>query len=626
MVRKVLLICGIVSSVLYVAADTLAAMRYEGYSYTDQTISELSAIGAPTRPLWVLLGLAYTLLVTAFGSGVWRSASRNRPLRIVGSLLIVYGVIGLAWPLAPMHLRGTEFTLTDAAHIGFAMVTVLLMLLAIGFGAAALGKRFRLYSIATIVILVAFGTLTGMDGPRIAANQPTPWVGVWERINLGVFLLWVVVLAIALLRVRGTSDAADTRRDGKRAAVRCMPTEAAIHGFARPGFEAVQEAFADNFSQRDELGGACCIYRHGEKVVDLWGGIRNKATGEPWEEDTMVLVFSATKGLAAMTMAMAHSRGWLDYDEPVCTYWPEFAQEGKDKVTVRQLLAHQAGLFALGERVDRSVVADLDRLAIVLARQKPAWEPGSRQAYHAISLGFFEGEILRRVDPQHRSLGQFFQDEIAAPLGLDFYIRLPESIPNSRLAVLEKRSPVKALLGLPRPLMLASMNPRSAIFRALMVNPGSWVSLDDERVYARNLEVPSGGGVGTARAMARAYSVFATGGRELGLRPDTLQALTAPAIPSAHGFYDEGVKGEVQFSLGFMKTCPSWPFGHPGAFGSPGAGGALGFADPQTGTAYAYVTNRMGGVTGDPRELALRNAIPPATAETAIPSPMRAAS
>jgi CubicO group peptidase (beta-lactamase class C family) len=625
MVRKVLLICGVLSSALYVAADILVAMRYEGYRYADQTISELSAIGAPTRPLWVLLGLTYTLLVTAFGSGVWRSARRNRALRIVGGLLIVYGVIGLAWPYAPMHVRGTEFTLTDTMHIVLSMVTVLLMLLAIGFGAAAFGKRFRLYSIATIVILVAFGALTGVDAPRIAADQPTPWIGVWERINLGVFLLWVVVLATKLLRGRDSSDSG-SRREERSEASRRTPTEVTIHGFARPGFEAVRKAFADNFSRRRELGAACCLYRRGEKVVDLWGGIRNRTTGEPWNEDTMVLVFSATKGLAAMTMAIAHSRGWLEYDERVCTYWPEFAQQGKEKVTVRQLLAHQAGLFAIGERVDRRVVADLDRLAVVLARQKPAWEPGSRQAYHAISLGFFEGEILRRVDPQHRSLGQFFQDEVATPLGLDFYIRLPESIPNSRLAVLEKRNPVKALLSLPRPLMLASMNPRSAIFRALMVNPGSWVSLDEKRIYARNLEVPSGGGVGTARAIARAYSVFATGGRELGLRQETLQALSAPAIPSAHGFYDEGVKGEVQFSLGFMKTCPSWPFGHAGAFGAPGAGGSIGFADPQSGTAYAYVTNRMGGVTGDPRDLALRNAIPPPTADAGMASPMRAAS
>src|SRR5512146_399300 len=190
-----------------------------------------------------------------------------------------------------------------------------------------------------------------------------------------------------------------------------------IEGHAGPGFEVVREAFRENFLHRRELGGACCVYRHGEKVVDLWGGVRNKATGEPWEHDTMVLVYSTTKGLAAMTLALAHSRGWLDYDERVCAYWPEFAQQGKAGITVRQLLAHQAGLFALDEQADRSLVADLDRLAAALARQKPTWEPGTRQAYHAITLGYYEGELLRRVDPRHRSLGQFFRDEIAAPLG-----------------------------------------------------------------------------------------------------------------------------------------------------------------------------------------------------------------
>lgn len=387
-------------------------------------------------------------------------------------------------------------------------------------------------------------------------------------------------------------------------------SQAVVHGFARVGFEAVREAFAENFSRRHELGAACCIYDHGEKVVDLWGGIRNRATGEPWDEDTMVVVFSATKGLAAMALAVAHSRGWLNYDARVCAYWPEFSQQGKHEMTVRQLLAHQGGLFAFGEPVDRSVIADLDRLAVVLARQKPAWAPGSRQAYHAMSLGFYEGELFRRIDPRHRSLGRFFQDEIATPLGMDFYIRLPETIPDSRLAVLDKGNSFKAMARLPFRLLLSALNPRSAIFRALMVNPGAWVSLDNERVYARDLEVPSGGGVGTARAIARAYSVFATGGRELGLRQETLHALVAPAIPSAHGFYDEALKGEVEFSLGFMKNCPNWPFGHEGAFGSPGAGGSLGFADPQTGMAYAYVTNRLGGVTGDPRDLALRDAIP----------------
>src|SRR5262249_50310684 len=157
----------------------------------------------------------------------------------------------------------------------------------------------------------------------------------------------------------------------------------------------------------------------GVKVVDLWGGIRNKQTGEPWQENTMVIVHSATKGLAAMTLAIAHSRGWLDYEERGCAYWPEFAQHGKERITVRPLLAHQAGLCAIVEPVDRSVVADLDRLAVVLARQKPAWEPGARQAYHALTLGFYEGELLRRVDPGHRSLGRFFQEEIASTLGED---------------------------------------------------------------------------------------------------------------------------------------------------------------------------------------------------------------
>src|SRR5262249_5904125 len=127
---------------------------------------------------------------------------------------------------------------------------------------------------------------------------------------------------------------------------------------------AVRDAFAENFTERRELGGACCVYRNGEKVVDLWGGVRNKVTGEPWQRDTMVVVHSASKGLAAMTLAVAHSRGWLDYEERVAHYWPEFAQHGKDGITVRQLLAHQAGLFAIDEPVDRSMVADLDRLAV----------------------------------------------------------------------------------------------------------------------------------------------------------------------------------------------------------------------------------------------------------------------
>ena len=383
-----------------------------------------------------------------------------------------------------------------------------------------------------------------------------------------------------------------------------------VQGHVSRGFEAVREAFVENFARRRELGGACCAYHRGEIVVDLWGGVRNKLTGELWEQDTMVLVYSATKGLAAMTLALAHSRGWLDYEERVVKYWPEFAQQGKERITVRQLLAHQAGLFAFDEPVDRSVVADLDRLAVVLARQKPAWEPGTRQGYHAISLGFYESELLRRVDPQHRSLGQFFQDEIATPLGLDVYIRVPEEIPNARLATLAPPRSIDMLLGFPLRLALAGMNRRSNIYRALFTNPGFALALDEQRVYARNLEMPSGGAVGTARAIAHAYGAFASGGRELGLRQETLDLLAAPAIPPTRGFFDECLKVNLQYSLGFMKPSPVWRFGSERSFGSPGSGGSLGFADPTAGIGYAYVSSQMGTrLTGDPRDVALREAL-----------------
>ena len=387
-----------------------------------------------------------------------------------------------------------------------------------------------------------------------------------------------------------------------------VATSREIAGYVSPGFENVRDVFADNFAHRGELGGACCAYHHGEKVVDLWGGVRNEETGEPWETDTMVIVYSATKGLAAMALAVAHSRWWLDYEDRVASYWPEFAQCGKERITVRQLLAHQAGLYVLDEPVDRALVTDLDRLAVVLARQRPAWEPGTRQAYHAITLGFYESELLRRIDPRHRSLGQFFQDEIATPLGVDVYIRLPEDIPNSRLATISKPSWVEILHGFPLRLALDTMNPRSKIVRALR---GSQLPHDPEHIYARNLEVPSGSGVGTARAIAHAYSVFASGGHELGLRKETLELLAAPAIPPTRGFYDECMKSHgVGFSLGFMKSCPAMPFGGARSFGSPGAGGAFGFADPDAGIGYGYVTSQMGTtLTGDPRDVALRDAL-----------------
>lgn len=204
-VRRALLLCGILSSVYYAAVTAFVATRWEGYSSTSQVISELSAIGAPTRRLWVVAAFPYTPLVLAFAWGVWKSAGRSRALRVAGASLLAYGALGIvAWPFAPMHLREVVAaggaTLSDTMHIALGAVSVALMLTAIAFGAAAFGRTFRVYSLASVAVLVAFGALTFLDSPALAANRPTPWIGLWERIDIGVFLLWTAVLATALLR------------------------------------------------------------------------------------------------------------------------------------------------------------------------------------------------------------------------------------------------------------------------------------------------------------------------------------------------------------------------------------------------------------------------------------------
>jgi CubicO group peptidase (beta-lactamase class C family) len=389
-----------------------------------------------------------------------------------------------------------------------------------------------------------------------------------------------------------------------------MDADERVAGFAKPGFEAVRQVFTQNFERGAELGAACAVYHRGEKVVDLWGGFRDRKTGAPWHEDTMAVVYSSTKGMAGLAMALAQSRGLFDYDERVATYWPEFAEQGKENITIRQLLSHQAGLFALDEPVTGELVGDLDRLATVLARQKPAWEPGARQAYHAITIGFYENELLRRVDPGHRTIGQFFQEEIATPLGLDFYIRLPEEIPDGRLAPMERPSPAAMMLVLftmPFLFGLATMTPSSNVRRSLL---GSELPESEAkgRIYARNFEVPAGGGVGTARALASAYGEFASGGRKLGLRKETLEQLMAPPVPPSRGFRDECFKLESRFSLGFTKPGPKHRFGHAGSFGAPGTGGSFGFADPHNQLGFGYVPNHMVMRLIDPRGEALRKA------------------
>ncbi len=390
------------------------------------------------------------------------------------------------------------------------------------------------------------------------------------------------------------------------------PAHQRLAGTVAPGFEPVRDAFTENFTERGELGGAVCIVIDGEVVVDLWGGVRDRTTGAPWCADTMTLVHSTTKGLSAMVLALLHTRGLIDYEERVAAYWPEFAQAGKAEITVRQLLAHQAGLFAFDERVDVEVVADLDRLAGVMERQRPIWPPGERQAYHAITLGFYENELVRRIDPDHRTIGRVLREDIATPLGVgdEMYIGTPASLPDERLAVLVPPGLWTRLSSMPPALMIAAMWPRSVLHRSLVANPGTSFYVDPGHAIMREVEVPSGGAVATARAIAVAYGAFAVAGGPLGLRPETLAALSAPAMPAARGYHDECFRGPAKFSLGFMKPSELIAFGSESAFGAPGAGGSMGFADPELRLGYGYVTDQMGmELQGDHRDLALRHAL-----------------
>lgn len=386
-----------------------------------------------------------------------------------------------------------------------------------------------------------------------------------------------------------------------------------VHGSVEQGFEAVRSEFERNLAERDELGAACAAYWRGRKVVDLWGGVRDVRSGEPWEEDTVVVVYSTSKGLSAMTLALAHARGWLDYDERVAAYWPEFAAEGKGEVTVRQLLGHEAGLPVVDEPLDPRLLRDFDRLADAIARQKPLWEPGERHGYHGVSLGWYEGELVRRLDPDHRTLGRFFAEEIAAPLGLDFYFGLPTNVPKTRLARIERVPPWRALPGtrhLPTGMALSFLNPRSVTFKTF-ANPRMRGLPDVDTSAYRGVEFPAGGGIGSARAVARAYAAFATGGAELGVGARTMEELTRYPLPPRRGWHDEVLKAPTAFSLGFARPLEPFHFGSSrSAFGHPGAGGSFAFADPDREVSFAYVMNRLGWhLNDDPREKSLRDAL-----------------
>jgi CubicO group peptidase (beta-lactamase class C family) len=384
-------------------------------------------------------------------------------------------------------------------------------------------------------------------------------------------------------------------------------------GHVEPGFEEVRDQFRANFVRGDELGAACAVYHRGEKVVDLWGGYLDSRRQDRWGEDTLVLVYSTSKGMAAIAVAVAHSRGLIDYDEKVATYWPEFAQNGKGAITVRQLLSHQAGLSGLDWRLDPKRLGDLDALAEALARQKPAWKPGTRQGYHALTLGWYEGELIRRVDPQHRSLGRFFADEVAAPLGLEFYFGLPADLPPGRVASVQGGS-IASLLAhvrtMPAGLIASFVRPGSHTQRAFG-NPRMRSVADLDKPAYRAVEIPAGGGIGQVRSIARAYSDMATGGRELGLTEETMDEITAPPRPPSGNPRDLVLWVPAAYSLGYVRPTGDFLFGRgQRSFGHPGAGGSFGFADPDAQIGFAYAPNRLGHhLRDDPREKALRDAL-----------------
>jgi CubicO group peptidase (beta-lactamase class C family) len=388
-----------------------------------------------------------------------------------------------------------------------------------------------------------------------------------------------------------------------------------IQGDVDEGYGPVADEFRRNFADRGEVGAACAVYRNGQKVVDLWGGYRDGVARTPWAEDSLVTMFSTTKGVSSLALALLHTRGQLDYDQPVATYWPEFAQAGKAAVTVRQLLSHQAGLPAIDRPLSIEDLADLDIMAKALAEQKPAWTPGDKHGYHAISLGWYEGELLRRVDPQHRSLGQFFAEEIAVPMEAEFYIGLPDSLDQSRVATIHGYKPTEMLRHLnvmPFKFVLGFSNPRSLTARSF-ANPKVLSVMDNyNRPDVRRVELPAANGTGAVRAVAQLYGDAAVGGGKLGLGQSTLDALIQPATPPRAGLHDQVLRLDTLFSLGYIKSFPRFRFGTSAgkAFGTPGAGGSFGFADPDAGIGFAYAMNRAGfHIFDDPREVALRDAL-----------------
>ena len=370
----------------------------------------------------------------------------------------------------------------------------------------------------------------------------------------------------------------------------------AVQGTCDPKFQEVRQEFERNFQERGEVGASVCVTVQGQTVVDLWGGQANAGSNTPWQEDTVSVVFSSTKGATALCAHMLASRGQLDLDAPVATYWPEFAQSGKENIPVKMLLSHQAGLPAVRETLPDGAYADWDLIVTALAKEEPFWEPGTRNGYHALTFGWLVGEVVRRVSG--KSLGTFFKDEVAGPLGLDFWIGLPE----------DKESQVA-------PMIAAEPNPESPFFREIatpgsmqsivLLNMGGYMGAEpqfDTRA-AHAAEIGGAGGVTNGRGLAGMYEPLALGGKKDSVElvnPETLARMGRVASSTGK---DAVLVMPTRFALGYMKTMDNRkePAGvqdsvlvSEAAFGHVGAGGSFGFADPPAAMSFGYTMNRMG--------------------------------
>jgi CubicO group peptidase (beta-lactamase class C family) len=378
----------------------------------------------------------------------------------------------------------------------------------------------------------------------------------------------------------------------------------AIEGHCDRRFAAVRDAFEENFRTRDELGAAVTVHIHGETVVDLWGGWADAARTRPWERDTVVNVWSTTKGVTALCAHLLADRGLLDLDAPVAAHWPEFGAAGKEDLPVRHLLSHRAGLAGLREPLSLTEFYDWELTTARLAATEPWWEPGTRSGYHAMTYGFLVGEVIRRITG--RLPGAFLHDEITGPLGIDFTIGLPE-----------KEAVRAAELVHPR---VSSSSAQAALFAQL--EPAAQAALANPVVGAtqanspewRAAEVPAANGHGTARAVAQLYGIFAGRGR-YGERRILSESAVERAREGQGACRDlvlgAGFTHDTECALGLWLSGPNASYGpNPRAFGHDGFGGSCGLADPESGISLGYVMNRMGPrIADDPRKMALVEAV-----------------